>query len=132
MKIDTPRFEEKSRAALADPELRRAMETMQANFSGARGAAVAGLPEFDALRDRARAVKDRTLAHLDHYLEAWESAAAAAGVRVHRARKRLAPARPAAYVRCPTDTCSLGPPRRREARGRAKRAARRRNARWRR
>ena len=86
MKIDTLRFAEKSRAALADPELRRAMETMQANFSGARGAAVAGLPEFDALRDRARAVKDRTLAHLDHYLEAWESAAAAAGVRVHWAR----------------------------------------------
>ena len=58
MKIDTPRFEEKSRAAAA------------------------GLPEFDALRARARAVKDRTLEHLDHCLETWESAAAAGG-RVH-------------------------------------------------
>ena len=91
MKIDTPRFEEKSCAARADPELRRAMETMQANFSGARAAAAAGPPECDAPRDRARAVKDRTPAHLDHCPEAWESAAAAGG-RVHWARKRLAPA----------------------------------------
>ena len=59
---------------------------MQVNFSGNRRDAIDRLPEFDALRDRARDIKDRTLAHLDSYLEAWETAATAAGVQVHWAR----------------------------------------------
>ena len=83
MRVETPQFKEKSREALADPQLRRALETMQVNFSGNRRAAVDRLPEFDDLRDRARALKDHTLAHLDHYLEAWEAAATAAGTTVH-------------------------------------------------
>ena len=86
MKVETPRFREKSRDALADAQLRRAMETLQVNFSGNRRAAIERLPEFDALRDRARAIKDRTLAHLDAYLETWEAAAVAAGAEVHWAR----------------------------------------------
>ena len=86
MKVETRRFREKSRDALADAQLRRAMETLQVNFSGNRRAAIERLPEFDALRDRARAIKDRTLAHLDAYLETWEAAAVAAGAEVHWAR----------------------------------------------
>ena len=86
MRLETPRFPEKSRDALADPRLREALETLQTNFSGNRSAAVERLPEFDALRDRARAIKDHVLAHLDHYLEAYEAAATAAGTTVHWAR----------------------------------------------
>ena len=86
MRLETPQFKEKSRKALADPQLRQALETLQTNFSGNRGAAIGRLPEFDALRDRARAIKDHTLANLDYYLEAWEGAATAAGARVHWAR----------------------------------------------
>ena len=86
MRLETPQFKEKSRKALADPQLRRALETLQTNFSGNRGAAIGRLPEFDALRDRARAIKDHTLANLDYYLEAWEGAATAAGAKVHWAR----------------------------------------------
>ena len=86
MRLETPRFKEKSREALADPQLQQALETLQTNFSGNRQAAIDRLPEFDALRDRARAIKDRTLADLDYYLEAYEAAATAAGAQVHWAR----------------------------------------------
>ncbi len=86
MHADTRPFADRSRAAIADPQLRQALETLQVNFSGNRRAAIGRLPEFDALRDRARALKDHTLAHLDHYLAAYESAATAAGTAVHWAR----------------------------------------------
>ena len=48
-----------------------------------RGAARAGLPEFEALRDVGRDIKDHTLAHLDLYLEAFETKATEAGGHVH-------------------------------------------------
>jgi L-lactate dehydrogenase complex protein LldF len=44
------------------------------------------LPEFDALRDSARAIKDHTLAHLDLYLQAYERKVTESGGRVHYAR----------------------------------------------
>ena len=44
------------------------------------------LPEFDALRDSARAIKDHTLAHLDLYLEAYERKVSESGGHVHYAR----------------------------------------------
>ena len=42
-----------------------------------------GLPEFEALRDIGRDIKDHTLAHLDLYLEEFERKASAAGAEVH-------------------------------------------------
>jgi L-lactate utilization protein LutB len=51
---------------LGDKTLRGALGRMEAGgFSAARAAAVARLPEFDALRDRAVEIKNHTLAHLD-------------------------------------------------------------------
>ena len=50
----------------------RARSCTPHNFIGRRAAAAARLPEFEALRDSARAIKDHTLAHLDLYLEAYE------------------------------------------------------------
>ena len=41
------------------------------------------LPEFDALRDAARDIKNHTLAHLDLYLEEYESRVVAQGGHVH-------------------------------------------------
>ena len=35
--------------------------------------AAAALPEFEQLREQARAIKDHALAHLDLYLEAYEA-----------------------------------------------------------
>ena len=54
----------------------------QRGFIGKR-AARSKLPEFDALRDDARAIKDHTLAHLDLYLEAYERKVIESGGQVH-------------------------------------------------
>lgn len=48
-----------------------------------RDAAVAALPDFEALRTHAQAIKTHTLDYLDAYLERFESQAAAAGAVVH-------------------------------------------------
>ena len=50
-----------------------------------RRATVAKLPEFEALRDSARDIKNHTLAHLDLYLEQFEQRCTAAGGNVHYA-----------------------------------------------
>src|SRR4029077_16074483 len=50
-----------------------------------RRAVVAKLPEFEALRDSARDIKNHTLAHLDLYLERFEERCTAAGGNVHYA-----------------------------------------------
>ena len=44
------------------------------------------LPEFEALRDSARDIKNHTLDHLDLYLEAYEEKVTASGGHVHLAR----------------------------------------------
>ncbi len=50
-----------------------------------RDAAAAATPDFEALRDRAAALKDHALDHLDHYLEEFERKARDAGTQVHYA-----------------------------------------------
>jgi L-lactate dehydrogenase complex protein LldF len=79
-------FAANARAALADNNLQLALARMQRGFPEQRGHAVARLPEFEALRDAGRSIKDHTLAHLDFYLELYEANVAAAGGRVHWAR----------------------------------------------
>ena len=44
------------------------------------------LPEFEALRDQGRDIKNHSLAHLDLYLEAFEAKVVAPGGTVHWAR----------------------------------------------
>ena len=51
-----------------------------------RDAAVAKVPEWEALRETASEVKEHTLSHLADYLEQFEAAATANGVAVHWAR----------------------------------------------
>ena len=46
-------------------------------------AVAAKLPEFEALRDSARDIKNHALDHLDLYLEAYEEKVTAAGGQVH-------------------------------------------------
>ena len=55
--------------ALADPDLQDSLSKLKVGFSERRRLAAERLPEFEALRDRARDIKDHTLAHLDFYLE---------------------------------------------------------------
>ena len=80
-------FGANARLGLADQNLQRALGIMvQSGFPLRRRQAVARLPEFEALRDIGRAIKEHTLAHLDFYLELYEQNVVAAGGEVHWAR----------------------------------------------
>jgi L-lactate dehydrogenase complex protein LldF len=79
------RFKDNVGAALADPLLQNALKFVEVNLIKRRRDVVDRLPEFDALRDSARDIKNHTLAHLDLYLEAYEKKVTAAGGHVHYA-----------------------------------------------
>jgi L-lactate dehydrogenase complex protein LldF len=81
----TPRFKDNVHEALHDQRLQKALVHAH-NFIGRRASAAERLPEFEALRDSARAIKDHTLAHLDLYLEAYERKVIESGGQVHYAR----------------------------------------------
>jgi L-lactate dehydrogenase complex protein LldF len=81
--VTSPHFKENARLALGDPNLQQALHFLEENFIARRRAVAAKLPEFEALRDSARDIKDHTLAHLDLYLEAYEERVKAAGGHVH-------------------------------------------------
>lgn len=76
-------FKENSKDALADPNLQRAMAKLREGFVNKRGAAAESLPEFEALRDQSRDIKDHVLANLDHYLECYEERVEESGGHVH-------------------------------------------------
>jgi L-lactate dehydrogenase complex protein LldF len=81
--ISSTRFKQNAREALADATLQQALKFVEVNFILRRREAAERLPEFEALRDAARDIKDHTLAHLDLYLEAYERRVQAAGGEVH-------------------------------------------------
>ena len=81
----TPRFKDNVHETLHDQRLQKALVHAH-NFIGRRASAAERLPEFEALRDSARAIKDHTLAHLDLYLEAYERKVIESGGQVHYAR----------------------------------------------
>jgi L-lactate dehydrogenase complex protein LldF len=82
----TSRFIDNATEALADPQLQRAMTNVRSGFIDKRAAVAAKLPEFEALRDSARDIKNHALAHLDLYLERYEANVTASGGHVHWAR----------------------------------------------
>lgn len=69
--------------SLADPALQKALARSKPHFQARRTAALAALPEFEALRERGKGIKDHTLAYLDYYLERYAEAVERAGGRVH-------------------------------------------------
>jgi L-lactate dehydrogenase complex protein LldF len=79
----TPAFKANARAALANEDLQKALRGARGHFVVKRAAARAALPEFDAMRDAARDMKNHVLANLDLYLEAYEKAVVASGGTVH-------------------------------------------------
>ena len=81
----TPHFKANVHEALTDARLQGALPHAR-NFTFRRAAAAERLPEFEALRDSARAIKDHTLAHLDLYLEAYERKVVESGGHVHYAQ----------------------------------------------
>ncbi|MSP67153.1 MAG: iron-sulfur cluster-binding protein [Alphaproteobacteria bacterium] len=77
-------FRANTRAAIASPELQAGLARLQQGLTAERRMrGVVKLPEFERLRDAARDIKNHTLAHLDHYLAAYERAVVAGGGHVH-------------------------------------------------
>ena len=76
-------FKNRSSGAIEDKQLQRALGNVQQGFIKKRAIAAAGLPEFEALRDRAKEIKDHTLAHLDLYLERYADKVEQSGGKVH-------------------------------------------------
>jgi L-lactate dehydrogenase complex protein LldF len=80
------RFEVAARAALENTQLRRNMGKATQTIRAKRAAVVNELPDWQALREAGRAIKERTVRHLDHYLTELEDSVTRAGGRVHWAR----------------------------------------------
>ncbi|MGC4252078.1 MAG: LutB/LldF family L-lactate oxidation iron-sulfur protein [Sphingobium sp.] len=78
-----PPFGERVHEALANQTLQRALGKFQTHFIALREAAVEQLPEFEAIRDEARTMKDHALAHIDLYIESYERKVTEAGGHVH-------------------------------------------------
>ena len=83
MRADSREFPHKARTALANPVLQKALGNIKRGFITKRARARDALPEFDDLRDQARNIKNHTLAHLDLYLERFESSVIRSGGKVH-------------------------------------------------
>jgi len=66
--LATP-FRERAGQALRDSFLQEALTIATTKFIGLRREAFAEFPEGEALRDRAREIKEATLQRLDHYLD---------------------------------------------------------------
>lgn len=79
----TASFKSGAEKALADPKLAKALAGLPGGLVAQRTAAKARVPEFEALRDASRDIRDHTLEHLDLYLEAFAAKAQAAGTRIH-------------------------------------------------
>lgn len=77
------KFQDAAKLSLADAQLRHNMGKATQTIRGKREKAVAELPDWEALREAGRAIKERTLRHLPHYLEQLEQSVTRAGGHVH-------------------------------------------------
>lgn len=83
MHLTAEKFDQNARAAIADPVLHGALRNLADNFVVRRRNAMASVDDWQGLRDRARAIKDETLLHLDSYLEQFVENAGNAGATIH-------------------------------------------------
>ena len=83
MESSAHQFKEQSFAARRDPQLQGALAKLGYGFSLKRRDAAERLPEFEALRDEAREIKNHVLENLDFYLERFEERVIENGGQVH-------------------------------------------------
>jgi len=86
MEATTKSFQDNARRAIGDAKLQDALGRLSAGFPERRRQAIGRLPEFDALRDEGRKIKEHALENLDFYLERFEAKVREAGGLVHWAR----------------------------------------------
>lgn len=77
------RFVASARDATSDPALLAALRDVTDRFAETRAAVVSEVPEWEALRERARQIKAAALARLDEHLLQFEAHVIAAGGTVH-------------------------------------------------
>lgn len=83
METKTHKFPKNVREGLANDKLQAALAKLGQGFPVKRLEAMARLPEFEQLRDDARAIKEHTLANLGDYLERYEAKVIESGGHVH-------------------------------------------------
>ena len=83
MEITSQDFKAVSGAKLKDEKLQKALFQAKDGFVVSRAKVIKDLDNFETIRQAASDVRDHCLAHLDEYLEAWESQAKASGTVVH-------------------------------------------------
>src|ERR1044071_1458584 len=76
-------FKDNVTKALGDAHLQQALTHVRTKFIDKRQQAKDALPEFEALRDAARDLKDHVLSRLDEYLVEFEDNVTKRGGRVH-------------------------------------------------
>ena len=76
-------FKENAARALNDKPLQQALVHVRTKFIDKRMQAIEALPEFDALRDAARDLKNHVLSRLDEYLVEFEGNVVKNGGQVH-------------------------------------------------
>ncbi|SFD06731.1 lactate utilization protein B [Streptomyces aidingensis] len=81
--LGMPAFPRAAAESTGDARLRANLRHATRTIRDKRARAVAELPDWQRLRAAGAAVKDRTLRHLDHYLEQLERAVTEAGGTVH-------------------------------------------------
>ena len=82
MELRTKDFNETATAALKDEKVQKNLHGLYDGFYQARQRAADATPDWEAMRDRARAIKTHTLDNLDYYLELMEANVAKAGGKV--------------------------------------------------
>ncbi|GGE15693.1 iron-sulfur cluster-binding protein [Aureimonas endophytica] len=79
-------FLARSDAALADRQLKTAIDRTAGTARLKRARIVGEWPDFAVARERGKAIRDHVVAHLGHYLAEFERNAVASGAKVHFAR----------------------------------------------
>jgi L-lactate dehydrogenase complex protein LldF len=86
MTLADPDLTERSHAALEDSILQGALKRATDTFIDRRREAITSVPDWEALRRRARRVKEHTINNLDYYLEQTVEQVKAHGGKVYWAR----------------------------------------------
>ncbi len=84
--LGMPAFPKNAKEQLGNAQLRRNLHHATHTIRGKRARVVGEVADWEGLRVAGAAIKDRTLANLDTYLEQFEAAVTAAGGHVHWAR----------------------------------------------
>ncbi|MCC6917796.1 MAG: lactate utilization protein [Alphaproteobacteria bacterium] len=76
-------FKGRAARAMHDPQLSAALLRVKSHFVTGRNMAAARFADFETLRDRAAAIRRRSIARMPDLLERFEASAEAAGAKVH-------------------------------------------------